>query len=65
LDGGRDGFCQGNLLAGFSHLHASGVPVWAEAIVAAGRRYGARKGRPWACQIAGGSAVSQGLNFRK
>ena len=35
----RDGMVRQNILAGFTHLHALGTPKWAEAMIAAGRRY--------------------------
>jgi cobyrinic acid a,c-diamide synthase len=35
----RDGMVRNNILAGFTHLHALGTPKWAEAMIAAGRRY--------------------------
>ena len=35
----RDGMVRKNILAGFTHLHALGTPEWANALIAAGRRY--------------------------
>jgi cobyrinic acid a,c-diamide synthase len=41
LDGRRDGLLYRNVLAAYLHLHADGVPAWAEGIVAQARgRYG-------------------------
>jgi len=39
FDGERDGLCQGNVLASYTHLHALGTRSWAPALVAAARRY--------------------------
>ena len=39
----RDGMVKKNILAGFTHLHALGTPQWAEALVAAGRKYQSEK----------------------
>jgi len=39
----RDGMVRKNILAGFTHLHALGTPEWANALVAAGRRYRSEK----------------------
>ncbi len=33
IDGGRDGILYKNVLAAYTHLHASGVPQWAETFV--------------------------------
>jgi cobyrinic acid a,c-diamide synthase len=35
LGGGRDGIRTGNLVAGYTHLHALGVPSWADGVVRA------------------------------
>ena len=43
LGGGRDGVHVGSAVATYTHLHASGVPEWAPAMVRA-----ARGGEPWA-----------------
>jgi cobyrinic acid a,c-diamide synthase len=37
--GGRDGFCRGNVLATYTHLHALGLPGWARALVQAAGDY--------------------------
>jgi len=39
MGGGRDGMCQNNILAGFTHLHALGTPEWAGALMDAAGRY--------------------------
>lgn len=36
---GRDGLCQGNVLATYSHIHALGTPQWAPALVARARAF--------------------------
>jgi cobyrinic acid a,c-diamide synthase len=36
---GRDGFCRGNVLATYTHLHALGTPGWAPALVRAARGF--------------------------
>jgi cobyrinic acid a,c-diamide synthase len=36
---GRDGLCQGNVLATYTHLHALGAPEWAPALVRAARDF--------------------------
>lgn len=50
LGRGRDGLLSGNVLACYTHLHALGVPQWAEALVAAAARgdLPAREGSSWA-----------------
>ncbi len=35
----RDGMCQNNIMAGFTHLHALGTPAWADALMDAACRY--------------------------
>jgi cobyrinic acid a,c-diamide synthase len=40
---GRDGLCHKNVLATYTHLHASGTPQWAPALVAKARQYRASK----------------------
>jgi cobyrinic acid a,c-diamide synthase len=35
----RDGFCYKNVLATYTHVHASGTPQWAGALVLAARKY--------------------------
>lgn len=40
---GRDGLCYKNVLATYTHLHASGTPEWAPALVAKARDYQSRK----------------------
>lgn len=35
----RDGFCRGNVLATYTHIHALGTPQWAPAMVARARAY--------------------------
>ncbi|MCE5264351.1 MAG: hydrogenobyrinic acid a,c-diamide synthase (glutamine-hydrolyzing) [Deltaproteobacteria bacterium] len=39
MDGRHDGLIGNQVLAGFSHLHALGAPLWAEAMIGAARRY--------------------------
>ncbi len=39
FDGERDGLCYGNVLAMYTHLHASGSTTWAPALVRAAVRY--------------------------
>ena len=34
VDGAMDGVCHGNVFAAYTHLHALGVPAWAERFVA-------------------------------
>ncbi len=41
---GRDGACRKNVLATYTHIHALGVPTWAEAVVRMARSY--RQGTP-------------------
>ena len=36
---GKDGLCHKNVLATYTHLHASGTPEWAPALVAKAREY--------------------------
>ena len=36
---GQDGLCHKNVLATYTHLHASGTPQWAPALVAKARQY--------------------------
>ena len=43
LMGGKDGLCYKNVLATYTHLHASGTPEWAPALVAKARAYRSRK----------------------
>jgi cobyrinic acid a,c-diamide synthase len=43
FQGGRDGVCRGNVLATYTHIHALGLPVWAEALTDNARRYRKRK----------------------
>lgn len=45
IDGEREGVTRGNVLAGFSHLHALGTPEWAPALVERARVYHAQKDR--------------------
>ena len=40
---GQDGLCYKNVLATYTHLHASGTPQWAPALVAKARQYHASK----------------------
>jgi cobyrinic acid a,c-diamide synthase len=40
---GKDGLCRKNVLATYTHLHASGTPQWAPALVAKARQYRASK----------------------
>jgi cobyrinic acid a,c-diamide synthase len=40
---GKDGLCYRNVLATYTHLHASGTPAWAPALVAKAREYQSRK----------------------
>lgn len=39
MDGSHDGLMENNVLAGFTHLHALGTPLWAPALIGAARRY--------------------------
>ncbi len=39
LVNGKDGLCYKNVLATYTHLHASGTPEWAPALVAKAREY--------------------------
>lgn len=39
MGAGQDGLVQKNILAGFSHLHAAGTPLWAPALIDKARRY--------------------------
>ncbi len=39
----RDGLCYRNVLAGYTHIHALGTPVWAEALVRRARIFQAQK----------------------
>ena len=39
FQGGRDGVCRGNVLATYTHIHALGLPTWAEALTDNARRY--------------------------
>lgn len=41
---GRDGFVQGNVFAGYTHIHALAAPWWAPNFVEAARRYAAQDG---------------------
>ena len=43
LDGCRDGLIGRNVLAGFTHLHALGTPLWVAAMIGAARRYQERR----------------------
>ena len=36
---GKDGLCHKNVLATYTHLHASGTPEWAPALVARALEY--------------------------
>ena len=40
---GQDGLCHKNVLATYTHLHASGTPQWAPALVAKARQYRSSK----------------------
>ena len=40
---GQDGLCHKNVLATYTHLHASGTPQWAPALAAKARQYRASK----------------------
>jgi cobyrinic acid a,c-diamide synthase len=44
--GGRDGVIAGNVWAGYTHLHATGSPEWAPAVVNAARKYGGKTEPP-------------------
>jgi len=50
LGGGRDGLVYRNVLASYTHLHASGSPGWAEGLVA------------WACADINKAALASKLN---
>ncbi len=39
LGGSREGLIRHHVLAGFTHLHALGTPLWAPALIGAARRY--------------------------
>ncbi|MCX5819541.1 MAG: hydrogenobyrinic acid a,c-diamide synthase (glutamine-hydrolyzing) [Deltaproteobacteria bacterium] len=43
MDGCHDGLIRNNVLAGFTHLHALGTPLWAPALIGAARRYRKRR----------------------
>jgi cobyrinic acid a,c-diamide synthase len=43
MDGKRDGLTRKNILAGFTHVHALGTPLWASALIGAARRYHAER----------------------
>jgi cobyrinic acid a,c-diamide synthase len=43
FQGGRDGVCRGNVLATYTHIHALGLPAWAEALTDNARRYRKRR----------------------
>jgi len=43
MDGKRDGMTRKNILAGFTHVHALGTPLWAPALIAAAGRYRAER----------------------
>jgi cobyrinic acid a,c-diamide synthase len=45
IDGKREGMVRGNILAGFTHLHALGTPEWAPALVEKARLYRAERDR--------------------
>jgi cobyrinic acid a,c-diamide synthase len=36
---GRDGVCRGNVLATYTHIHALGLPAWAEAMTRNARAF--------------------------
>lgn len=39
VGGGRDGFIVNNVLALYTHVHAAGLPAWAEGMIRAAKRY--------------------------
>jgi cobyrinic acid a,c-diamide synthase len=41
--GGRDAIVVNNVWASYTHVHAAGMPDWAEGLVAAARRYQQRR----------------------
>mgnify|MGYP001291963584 CR=1 FL=1 len=43
ITNGMDGFCDRNVLASYTHLHALGVPEWAPALVANAHRFARQK----------------------
>jgi cobyrinic acid a,c-diamide synthase len=43
FDGRHDGLCRRNVLASYTHLHASGVAGWAPAVVSAAARHAATR----------------------
>lgn len=43
LDGERDGLCKGNLLATYTHLHASGTELWGKGLFNAALKWKANK----------------------
>lgn len=43
MGGRRDGMCQNNILASFTHLHALGTPEWADALIDTAKAYQAIK----------------------
>lgn len=47
IDGGRDGLVVGNILAAYTHLHASSAPGWAVRLIALARSYQARRPTGW------------------
>jgi len=44
LDGTADGLCRKNLLGLYTHIHATGTPMWAEALVKKAGEYRELKG---------------------
>jgi cobyrinic acid a,c-diamide synthase len=54
LDGRHDGLIGRNVLAGFTHLHALGTPLWAEAMIVSARRYREGRADPPAPAVADG-----------
>ena len=44
FDGQRDGLCQGNVLACYTHVHALGTESWAPSLVRAAVRFRGQKG---------------------
>ncbi len=45
IDGARDGVVYRNVLATYTHLHASGTPAWAEGLVRSARAYHRSRGQ--------------------
>lgn len=58
FDGSRDGLLYRNVLAGYTHIHALGVPQWAPALVGRAAEF---RARAEAALAAGGEAAAPGI----